>query len=230
MKLRPTLLTSGTCLLAIVLLAVLVTDACKSKSGSEQGAPRPTNTKVAVVATKPELTAAAPTPVPPSPTVKGQFTTFGSGTKIVGTDIPPGTYRTRQASSGCYWARLSGFGGTLGEIIANENTDGPAIVTIASTDKGFESTRCDDWTSDLSAVTSGPTTAFGAGTFMVGVDVAPGTWRADGGGGCYWARLAGFSGALGEIIANDNGNTIVTIGSSDVGFTNSRCGTWSLVQ
>jgi hypothetical protein len=64
----------------------------------------------------------------------------------VGTDIQPGTYRTRSASSGCYWERLSGFGGSMGEILANENTDGPAVVTIASSDKGFKSQGCGTWT------------------------------------------------------------------------------------
>lgn len=167
-----------------------------------------------------------PTQPPPTPA----FGTFGSGTKIVGTDIAPGTYRTRQASTGCYWARLSGFGGTLGEIIANENTNGPEVVTIAPTDKGFQSTRCGTWTSNLSPITQSPTSPFGTGTFIVGVDIAPGTWRADGGSSCYWARLSGFGGTLNQIIANDNGTTIVTIAPSDRGFTNTRCGTWTKIQ
>jgi hypothetical protein len=64
---------------------------------------------------------------------------------IVGLDIQPGTY----ASSGnndCYWARLSGFGGTLDEIITNEFADGQQVVTISASDVGFESTRCNTWT------------------------------------------------------------------------------------
>lgn len=70
---------------------------------------------------------------------------FGSGTHLVGTDIEPGTYRSG-ASDYCYWARLSGTGGSLGDIIANGNTDGPAVVTIAPGDAAFESARCGTWT------------------------------------------------------------------------------------
>jgi len=68
---------------------------------------------------------------------------FGDGTWRVGTDIEPGLYWTE--TKGCYWARLSGFSGTLAEIIANDNTSGPAYVTIIETDTGFESSRCEAW-------------------------------------------------------------------------------------
>lgn len=166
---------------------------------------------------------------PAQPTVAS----FGQGQKIVGTDIAPGTYRTRTASPGCYYARLSGFGGTLGEIIANENANGPAVVTIAKTDRGFESNRCGTWTADLSAITQSPTAPLaGDGIYIVGTDIAPGLWRADGVSSCYWARLSGFGGSLDEIIANDNakGTAMVQIGPSDKGFETSRCGTWSKVQ
>lgn len=163
-----------------------------------------------------------PTPTPPS---------FGSGTKIVGTDIPPSTYRTRSGSAGCYWARLSGFGGTLSEIIANENENGPAVVTIAPTDKGVQSTRCGTWTQDLSPITPRPDAPFKDGTYIVRTDIAPGTWRSEGGTNCYWARLSGFGGTLREIIANDNAgpSTVVQIGPNDAGFKSSRCGTWTKI-
>ncbi len=70
---------------------------------------------------------------------------FTDGTHEVKKDIQPGTYRTRAGMSGCYYARLSGFGGGVGDIISNDNTDDVAIVTIAPTDKGFKSTRCGTW-------------------------------------------------------------------------------------
>ena len=71
---------------------------------------------------------------------------FSDGTHIVGQDISPGTYRTRVGSPGCYYARLAGFSGTLGDVIANTNTDAPAVVTILQTDQGFTSQRCGIWT------------------------------------------------------------------------------------
>lgn len=74
-----------------------------------------------------------------------------------------------------------------------------------------------------------PAAPFGEGTYIVGVDIAPGLWRSDGVTSCYWARLSGLSGSLGNIIANDNetGSAIVQIGPNDKGFTSSRCGTWT---
>ncbi len=151
---------------------------------------------------------------------------FGDGTHRVGRDIPARTYRATPDDS-CYWARLRNFSGAINGIIANENTSGPALVTIKPSDKGFESSRCGTWTSSLARITKSRT-RFGEGTYIVGTDIAPGTYSARG-AGCYWARLRAFTGELSAIIANENatGRTIVTISRSDRGFTSSRCGTWS---
>lgn len=71
-------------------------------------------------------------------------TSFGDGTYLVNKDIQAGTYRTAGGSY-CYYERLSGLGGSLGEIIANEITKGPAVVSIASTDMAFKSKGCGTW-------------------------------------------------------------------------------------
>ncbi|MBK8051426.1 MAG: hypothetical protein IPK16_32635 [Anaerolineales bacterium] len=148
--------------------------------------------------------------------------------QIVGTDIAPGTYRSLGGNY-CYWERLRGFGGTLGEIIANDVGYGPWIVTISATDKGFDSTRCGEWTLDLSPITKNPTDPFGSGMYFVGKDVAPGTWQSSGGPGCYWERLSGFSGQFRDIKANDlvNEPTVVGIDPGDQGFYSHDCGTWT---
>jgi hypothetical protein len=73
-------------------------------------------------------------------------TAFGEGTFIVGTDMQPGRYRSSAAGENCYWKRLSGFGGSIDEIIAGDLLDGPVIVDIAPGDVGFYSGRCGDWT------------------------------------------------------------------------------------
>ena len=78
---------------------------------------------------------------------------FGDGIYRVGKDIKAGTYRTRGGNE-CYWARLSGFSGSLDEIKANENAVGPAIVTILRTDTGFETDRCGNWTKNLGRIMS----------------------------------------------------------------------------
>jgi len=175
----------------------------------------------------------------PSPTTTTTTTVpkpgFGPGTYVVGTDIAPGIYRANPAS-GCYWERLSGFGGSIGEIIANDFYSGvfrSALVSIAPSDVGFSpNSKCGFWTSDLSPVTASPTADFGGGQYIVGTDIAPGTWRATGGSGCYWERRRGHGGTLSEIIANDFTNTppIVAIAAADVGFhADPDCGTWTKI-
>jgi TolA-binding protein len=51
----------------------------------------------------------------------------------------------------------------------------------------------------------------GDGTFVVGKDIQPGTYKSEGQDSCYWARLAGLGGGLDDIIANDNTSGPVTI-------------------
>lgn len=70
---------------------------------------------------------------------------------------------------------------------------------------------------------------FAAGTYRVGVDIAPGRYTSAGRAGCYWERLAGLSGELDDILANDFQNfvgpVLVDILSSDVAFMlNAGCG------
>ncbi|PZR80608.1 MAG: hypothetical protein DLM65_07725 [Candidatus Aeolococcus gillhamiae] len=156
----------------------------------------------------------------------GPPVTFGDGTWHVGSQIPAGTYRTRQAASGCYWERLSGFGGTSGEIIANHFGDGYQVVTISPSDAGFHTESCGAWTSDLSATGAWPAQN---GIFIVGTDLASGTYSAPGGSSCYWARLSGFGGTSDQIIANGLGQSsvIVTVAPGDAGFEASGCGIWS---
>jgi hypothetical protein len=69
---------------------------------------------------------------------------FGDGIHAVGQDISPGTYRA-EGGDNCYWARLSGFGGTVDEIISNGNPDGPIMVRILPSDAGFETDGCGEW-------------------------------------------------------------------------------------
>lgn len=158
------------------------------------------------------------------------YAIFGDGTHEVGTDIAAGTYRTREPGTFCYWARLKGFGGSLNDIIANDNAnDAYAVVSISSKDAGFESNGCGEWTKDLSRVTNSTSRIESDGTYIVGKDIKAGKWRSSGGDFCYWARLKNFGGTLGSIVANDNvlgGRAIVTIRSTDKGFETTGCGTW----
>jgi hypothetical protein len=127
---------------------------------------------------------------------------------------------------------LSGFGGTLDEIISNDFTFDRRLVEISPSDAGFESDDCGIWTNDLSPITSAPVAPFSNGQYQVGAEVAPGLWRnSDSSEGCYWERQSGFSGELGDIIANSFSFSIQTvqISAGDVGFLASRCGTWTKI-
>lgn len=73
----------------------------------------------------------------------------------------------------------------------------------------------------------------GDGTYVVGSDIKPGTYRSDGPQGglvtsCYWARLSSTSGETTDIIANNatSGQTTVTIAATDKAFTTAGCKAW----
>jgi len=73
----------------------------------------------------------------------------------------------------------------------------------------------------------------GNGTYAVGGDVQPGTYRsagpADSTGICYWARLKDTTGDMDSIIANDvgKGPQVVTVKKTDGAFSTRGCATWT---
>ncbi len=205
--------------MAIALVTAFLAVACASD------APEPAAT------TGPAPTATPkPSPEPAATTGPAPTTTsesgFGDGTWIVGTDVGPGIYAAAGGTL-CYWSRLSGFGGSLGEIIANELSAGRTVVEIASEDKGFETAGCGDWRPVIEV--TAPLSAIPEGTWLVGDEIPSGTYSAEGGDLCYWARLNGFSGELGDIIANNvgAGKQVAEITSTDAGFSSRGCGAWT---
>lgn len=152
-------------------------------------------------------------------------TGYSDGTYFVGDEIEAAIYRSTGGGS-CYWERLSGFGGSFDEIIANGS--GPqSIAGISSTDIGFSSSGCGSWVPVESTFPDAALTSFGDGDYVVGSHIEPGTYRAEILDGCYWDRLSGFGGSFSEIIANGLEQPIVEISSSDAGFVSDGCGTWS---
>ncbi len=217
--------------LAAIVLIVIISVIANGSHGSSPGAsvtptaqPTQATTQAATTATTQAQPTSQPTqkPTTPAPT----FITFGDGIFQVGKDIQPGTYRTRQGSTNCYYARLKSF--DTQAIISNNNTDAPAIITIQATDKAFQSQSCGTWTSDLSQITSSKT-SFGDGIYIVGTDIAPGNYKNTASTNCYYARLSAFD--TQAIISNNNTDAvaIVTIAASDKGFQTSNCGTWTKI-
>lgn len=158
---------------------------------------------------------------------------FGNGTWRVGVDIPAGTYRSiNAASASCYWERLSGFGGNLAAIVANDIDGGVRLVTIGASDLGFRSNGCALWVAVTGSIRPDPSADFDVGVFLVGTEVAPGLWRsASTTRSCYWERLTGFGGTSAERITNDigDGPRIVAIAATDQGFSSSGCAPWHRV-
>lgn len=70
----------------------------------------------------------------------------------------------------------------------------------------------------------------GDGTYRVGVDIRPGTYRSQGGNACYWERLRGLGGTVDDIIANGAGTgpQVVQIAPADVAFKTQGCPAWTL--
>ncbi|GAB2690412.1 hypothetical protein [Nocardia thraciensis] len=69
------------------------------------------------------------------------------------------------------------------------------------------------------------------GTYVIGVDIQPGTWRTEGASFCYWERVKNLSGGVGSILDNSaaSGQQVVTILPTDKAFKSRGCGTWTLV-
>ncbi len=154
---------------------------------------------------------------------------FGEGTHTVGEDISPGIYYADEAGDFCYFERVSGFSGEFEDVIANQIVDGRAIVEILESDAGFTSERCGEWRSQPGQIRDDPSAPFENGIYLVGGEIHPGTWRAEGGGeNCYWARLTGFTSVLDNVVTNEFGNPepVVEISESDTGFESESCGTW----
>jgi hypothetical protein len=156
---------------------------------------------------------------------------FGGGTRLVGSEVRPGRYRSVNASgASCYWERLRNTTGS-NDIIANSIGGGPRLVEIVATDVAIRTSGCATFTEVIGAATTSPTASFGNGVYLVGVDIAPGTWRADTPStSCYWERLRNITGSD-DIIANFFGSTpaIMTVLATDVAIGVSGCGTWTRV-
>ena len=162
---------------------------------------------------------------------------FGGGVFRIGADIIPGRYFTDPTQSGCYWERQRGLSGTLGDVIANRfvTYDGMQhIVDILPSDVAFKTDpKCGTW---FDSPRHGPQSSIPPGIWLVGTQIAPGTYETTPRAGCYWERLRHFQHqGLTGVIANGFGAVgkiqSVTIAPGDAGFsTDTNCGTWTRVS
>lgn len=133
---------------AIMLMLLGCLLLCGVQSGSSTGsddARKPAQISAPAAPQTPSATPTTAAAVPAGPAT----TISSSGTFLVGTDIAPGQYRANVDPSdvGCYWARLRSTSGQFSDIIANGigEPGGQVVVTIAATDKAFQSVHCGRW-------------------------------------------------------------------------------------
>ena len=201
--------------------------------------PLPTETPVEPTATSFPASTPLPTETPVEPTATSfpastpkptETPSIRPGTYAVGQDIDPGTY-VGIAGTGvldtCYWARLQGVSGALDDILANDNAMGQFYIEVLEGD-GYLETRCQITSLAAWPEPSELPESLQPGTYMVGRDIAAGTYRGEAGeevlDTCYWARLQGVSGALDDILANDNamGQFYIEVLEGD-GYLETRC-------
>ena len=161
-------------------------------------------------------------------------TPFGGGQFRVGDQIVAGRYFTDPPQSGCYFERQRGFSGTFTDVIANRfvGYDGMQyIVDILASDAAFKTDpKCGTW---FDSPRHGSQSSIPPGVWLVGSQIAPGTYQVSSAAGCYWERLRHFQyQGVGAVIANSFSaaakTQTVTIVTGDVGFSNDgHCGTWT---
>lgn len=146
---------------------------------------------------------------------------------------PAGLYYTSVPANGfCYWARLRNTSGEFSGIIeSGTGTSGRQYVQILPTDRAFHSRGCSLWLTPKPTSYNPNRATAKAGDYRIPTDLLPGTYTAPGGPFCYWARLSGWTGALTQIIANGGfePHQVMTISSTDAGFSSESCGTWTRI-
>ena len=145
----------------------------------------------------------------------------GSGHYLVTEHLRPGLYRSIGNIE--YWERTSGKSGTEKDRIVRAEPVGPAVVEIKSSDVGFISKGSGTW-KPVSGKTGSFKTEFGAGTYIVGVDIEPGRYRSPI-GATRWETLSGFGGEKSDQLRGaspgKSAPVTVEIKATDRGFTSS---------
>ena len=101
------------------------------------------------------------------------------------------------------------------------SSDGFALV-------GFQTFGCGQWR-PISEIET-PVTAITDGTWLVGREIAPGTYTASSPETCRWSRLSGFNGKTADVISSNDDVpdwTDVELKDTDAGFMSFGCGGWN---
>ncbi|MDQ0812990.1 hypothetical protein QFZ63_004704 [Streptomyces sp. B3I7] len=127
----------------------------------------------------------------------------------------------------------------IGVVSANSGSDegdgGKGTSASAEHDFGDKGGDGGARTGDTEKAAARSRAAFGGdGSYQVGKDVKPGTYRTRGNsdGMCYWERAKNASGDMDSLLANDNvtGSSYVTVKASDKLFKSEGCHDWETVD
>ena len=157
---------------------------------------------------------------------------FGDGTWLVGSEVAPGLYVAERAHpvwEKCEWERRRDFRRGVARFFEiSSSASLAAIVEINPDDAGFHSRNCGVWR-PYPGPAIAPGEPFGDGVFLVGAEIAPGSWRAASPTGkCEWERLREDGGSR----PYGNGGyvwQVAHIAPTDLGFASRGCGTWEPV-
>lgn len=137
------------------LLAVLWLGSCMAYAGAGDDtaaapAPGPTVTETVEVpgASATETVTAKPAAPKSTKPAAPEPAELGEGTYEVGVDVDAGRYKTTVPgdSLNCYWERTKDDSGDFGSIIANDNADPGARVSVTiKRGEFFTSNGCGDW-------------------------------------------------------------------------------------
>lgn len=110
-------------------------------------------------------------------------------------------------------------------MLANDNSIGQFYIEVKESDYAFE-TRCElVFLGSLPEPLAEFPQRIMPGTYLVSVDIQPGTYKGQAGTditeACYWSRLRDVSGELDALIANNNatGQYYVQVQPSDFAFS-----------
>lgn len=118
-------------------------------------------------------------------------------------------------------------GVTLGAVSRNS-----ATVRVTMTATATTTVTVGGVIPSIPAGSGGVRGQFSDGLYQVGVDIAPGNYRTEGGPTCYWERLSDLSGGFTGIIANGEPAEPKTVRvlASDKGFSVHGGCTWTQVS
>ena len=145
--------------------------------------------------------------------------TISDGVWLVELEIEPGIYAAEGGDmcrwdTNITWRNWSEHGGR-------------EIIEIDSFDFIFGTSGCGEWRPVAEAIT--PIDVVPDGTWLVGEEITPGLYTAQGGSSCSWERLRDFRGFNPIAYGYGAERQIVEILSTDEGFKTKGCGEWTRI-